>query len=259
MSFIKSLLHSAIVAVSMYSKIPVPYIEWNEKNMRHAICFFPLVGVVIAVLEYVLLRFCAVLFSSDILRSCLMLFIPLAVTGGIHADGFMDTNDALCSYADREQRLAIMKDPHAGAFAVIHLVMYTVLFLGFASIVKSYVWCMIFILSRIFSGISVVTFKCAKKDGTLYSFASKSDRTVSVVIFLFQLVACSAVIVFLEPVSGAVCVCVALIVFWIYHALSLKKFGGITGDLAGWFLCNAELWMTAAFAITPCILRLWKN
>jgi len=38
----------------------------------------------------------------------------------------------------------------------------------------------------------------------------------------------------------------ALAVLWRYHAVSQKQFGGITGDLAGWFLQKAELWMLAA-------------
>ena len=33
-----------------------------------------------------------------------------------------------------------------------------------------------------------------------------------------------------------------------YHAVAQNQFGGITGDLAGWFLQKAELWMLAALA-----------
>ena len=44
-----------------------------------------------------------------------------------------------------------------------------------------------------------------------------------------------------EPVVLA-----ALLVFARYHVVSDKQFGGITGDLAGWFLQKAELWMLAA-------------
>ena len=118
------------IAFSMYSKIPMPQVAWNEKNMRHAICFFPVVGLVIAGLECLLMKWYALFFHSEILRTCLILFIPLWVTGGIHADGFLDTNDALASYAEREKRLAILKDPHAGAFAIIHFAMYILLFAG---------------------------------------------------------------------------------------------------------------------------------
>ena len=38
----------------------------------------------------------------------------------------------------------------------------------------------------------------------------------------------------------------ALLVFARYYVVSDKQFGGITGDLAGWFLQKAELWMLAA-------------
>ena len=42
----------------------------------------------------------------------------------------------------------------------------------------------------------------------------------------------------------------ALLMFWRYHAVSVKQFGGITGDLAGWFLQRAELFMLAALAFS---------
>ena len=44
---------SLAIGVSMYSKIPMPRVEWNEKNMKYAMCFFPLVGVVTGILEVI--------------------------------------------------------------------------------------------------------------------------------------------------------------------------------------------------------------
>lgn len=38
-------LESCLIAISMYSKIPVPQVEWTKEKMSHAMCFFPLVGV----------------------------------------------------------------------------------------------------------------------------------------------------------------------------------------------------------------------
>ena len=35
-----------------------------------------------------------------------------------------------------------------------------------------------------------------------------------------------------------------------YYFVAKKQFGGITGDLAGWFLQRAELWMLAALAVS---------
>ena len=36
----------------MYSRIPVPHFEWKEKDMKHAIIFFPLIGLLVGGAEY---------------------------------------------------------------------------------------------------------------------------------------------------------------------------------------------------------------
>ena len=46
------MLKSIAAAFSMYSAIPMPYIEWDEKTMRYAFCYFPLVGAVLGLCEY---------------------------------------------------------------------------------------------------------------------------------------------------------------------------------------------------------------
>jgi len=46
----------------------------------------------------------------------------VALSGGLHLDGFMDTCDGLGSRAPRERALEIMKDSRVGAFGVIGLV-----------------------------------------------------------------------------------------------------------------------------------------
>ena len=38
----------------------------------------------------------------------------------------------------------------------------------------------------------------------------------------------------------------AAVVMWHYIRTARTKFGGITGDLAGWFMQRAEFWMLAA-------------
>ena len=37
-------------------------------------------------------------------------------------------------------------------------------------------------------------------------------------------------------------------VFARYYVVAKKQFGGVTGDLAGWFLQKCEIWMLAALA-----------
>ena len=52
----------------------------------------------------------------------------------------------------------------------------------------------------------------------------------------------------LIALGGGALVAAALLVLWRYHHVAVKEFGGITGDLAGWFLQKAEFWMLAALA-----------
>ena len=41
-----NLLGSFLIALSMYSKIPVPQVEWTKERMKYAMCFFPLIGLI---------------------------------------------------------------------------------------------------------------------------------------------------------------------------------------------------------------------
>lgn len=123
-------MQSLIIAFAMYSKLPMPRVDWNEKNMRYAFCWFPFVGLVIGLVEwgtFYLLELCR---AGGVLKGAVLTVLPLLITGGIHLDGFMDTTDARSSYGDREKKLAILKDSHVGAFAVIGCGMYLLMSAG---------------------------------------------------------------------------------------------------------------------------------
>ena len=114
---IMKLIRSCIVSFSMYSKIPMPQFKWNDDDMKYMLVFFPWIGAVIGLL-LMLWRYIYSHFGvADICYVCIGALIPIAVTGGFHIDGFMDTMDAFHSYKPREEKLAILKDSHIGAFA----------------------------------------------------------------------------------------------------------------------------------------------
>ncbi len=221
----------------------MPQVEWSEKNMRYAICFFPLIGLVIGALEWCVLYVTGLFEMGDLFRTSLMTAVPFLVTGGIHMDGFSDTSDARHSYQSRERKLEIMKDPHVGSFAVFCCIFYTVLYAGALSEVKltdAFLLAGTFLLSRIFSGIAVTTFPKAKKDGMLRSTADATAKSVKWIL-IAELVLVTAVLLMLDPVSGGIEAAAGLLFFAYYHRLAIREFGGITGDLAGWFVQMTEL------------------
>ena len=242
------------IALSMYSRIPVPSFPWQDSDMAYAVCFFPLVGAVTggccAAWLYVSMKYGA----GDMLRTAVLACIPLIVTGGIHFDGFLDTSDALASYQTQEKRLEILKDPHVGAFAVIRALVFCGIYTGFVSRISlqilpwkaAAVWCSGFVLSRILSGLSVVLFPAAKRTGSLYRFAASADRVRSAAVLMAEGIACMSIMILLSPIPGACMAAAALCSFWYYHHTAVSGFGGITGDIAGWFVCICELAMTVA-------------
>lgn len=59
---------------------------------------------------------------GHLLDSAIVVVLLLALSGGLHADGLIDTCDAVFGHATPERRLEIMRDPRVGAFGVIGFV-----------------------------------------------------------------------------------------------------------------------------------------
>lgn len=123
-----NLFGSLVIAFSMYSRVPMPQLEWTKERMKYVMCFFPLIGAVIGLLNVSVVLGCNALGFRHF-GQILPVVIPILVTGGIHMDGFLDVVDARSSHKDRKKKLEILKDPHTGAFAIIGCGVYLVLYL----------------------------------------------------------------------------------------------------------------------------------
>ncbi len=241
----------------MYSKIPAAQCGWSEENMKYVMCFFPWVGAVIGLLicgwdalaDYLNLR--------DALRNAVLLAIPVAVSGGIHLDGFLDTSDAMSSWRPMEKRLEILKDSHAGAFAILCGSIYFILLYGVldsvrGDLVSVYACC--FVISRSLSAFSVVTFPKASAKGTVAGFSKNAQTRVIQTTSICYILAAAAIMFYIQPVyAGASLAGAALSFLWYYHR-AMKYFGGINGDLAGYFLTVCELAMPALMVAASCVL-----
>lgn len=238
-----NLIGSFVIAFSMYSRIPMPRVDWTEGRMRYALCFFPLIGAVIGAAEIFLFGICEFLGAGGLFRTCLLTALPLLITGGIHMDGYLDVTDARHSYGEREKKLAILKDPHTGAFAIIGLGLYLLLYAGAASeLVMADVRLLpgAFMLERTCSGYSVVTFSKAKKDGLAAEFSRSAEtKVVRVSMAVLALLAVSWMVCW-GHLRGVVTAVTALATFVGYYHFSKREFGGINGDLAGHFLQSCE-------------------
>ncbi len=246
------IIKSFFIAFSIYSKIPVPQFEWKEEDMKYMLCFFPWIGAVIGGCVYLWSILCGQLGIGDLCYILIGAAIPVFLTGGFHVDGFMDTMDAFHSYQTRERKLEILKDSHIGAFAVIMLMAYGLLYLGAFSEIKDRkllgIVCGGFFFARCLSGISVVSFPSARKEGMLHFFASSSQEKIVKAALYLQSALCILFMLLQSVLEGSIVVVTALGAFIYYYCRSKKELGGITGDTAGYFvlLCEESMLVVAA-------------
>ena len=254
------IINSLFTAFLMYSRIPMPNVEWNEENRRYSLCFFPLIGGIIGGLILLWYKICIILNLGGLIFASVCVAVPILVTGGIHLDGFCDVCDAKASCCSRNRMLEIMSDSHIGAFAAIKLGVYLLLQTGiFFEIYEignaelMQICALTFIQSRALSGIAAVIFRCAKDSGTLRQLSKPAHKAITIAVeIFFVLLTCTAMLI-INLICGIGAVVGATLTFLYYRIFSYKMFDGITGDLAGYFLQLCEL-VGPGFAVLACAI-----
>src|SRR5712692_1849748 len=113
-----------VAAIRFLSVLPTPgsalLFDKNETTSRLVIgCeYFPLVGLLLALLLWLLVLLFAHLIPQLALAALLVVALVI-LTGGLHLDGLMDTCDGLFGGRTRERKLEIMRDSHVGSFGVL--------------------------------------------------------------------------------------------------------------------------------------------
>ena len=245
-------IHSLIIAFSTYSRIPMPQVEWSENHSRYVMCFFPLIGAVIGLLLWFWLYLCDILSIGPLLRGAVSALLPPFISGGIHMDGFMDTCDALASWQSRERRLEILRDSHVGAFAVMgccgYLLISAALF-SEADIRSAPLLAVCFVLSRTMSAWVMTVFKSARPEGTLGSLSRMAHRHAVGASSAAYAALCVAAWFLLDAWMAPACAAAAALCLLAYRRMAYRYFGGVTGDLAGWFVQMTELCLTAVIIL----------
>ena len=248
------IIRSIAVSFSLYSRIPMPSFKWEEEDMKHAISFLPLTGAFIGALIYFSTMAYSIVIIPNIAYACILMALPLIVTGGFHMDGFMDVQDAKNSYQPKERKLEIMKDPHIGAFAVISLVVLGLIWFSALIVVMDnrfenlVIYGISFAFVRAACGLTSLKFEKAKKEGML-SMETGNSNNLDVAILTSFLVISGGMILFLDYYVGISFIAVLLLFTVYYHHMCKKNFGGVTGDTAGFYVVAGELLMVVTLAV----------
>jgi len=98
-----------------------------------------------------------------------------------------------------------------------------------------------YVLSRAMSGFAVVVFPAAKESGLVRTFQDRADRQRTGIVMVICALAAGGFMFYVSPPLGGAAVAGAVIVSVYYRLMAMRQFGGVTGDLAGYFLQLCEL------------------
>ncbi len=248
------MLNGLWVALSTYSRVPAKRIKWTDESLRYSLCFFPLVGVIVGAAEFGWLYLAAYLKLGAILTGAVGCAIPLLITGGIHMDGFMDTLDALSSRKPQGEMLKILKDSHSGAFAAMGCAAYLILQSASLSEMPFRETALLsggFVLSRALSAFFVAMLPAARKDGMAKvmkdAAQEKGEAAVMIASVVWVTVFLAAMLLY-APIPALILTGWAVVAI-IWYLRVVRRFGGVTGDLAGWFLMIMELGFALSLAL----------
>ncbi len=213
--------------------------EWTMEGFGRSVLYFPLVGMVIGAFMALIWWLLQDRLSPQLVGLLLVAF-EFLFTGGLHADGFMDTCDGLFSGRDRERKLEIMKDSRVGSNGVVGFVFLTLLKWQFlANLTGEYTLILLFIiptLSRYSLTMSLRLFPYARPEGMGKAFAQYSP-SYTLLVSTFWAVLLLIPFTWLYALFFGVTIALNLL----FNSYITKHLGGLTGDTYGFVIELTEL------------------
>ena len=248
-----NLIRSIAIAFSCFSAIPMPQVQWSEKNMRYMMAAFPLVGVVVGISCWLWHLVCLSLGMGFIMHAIGLVLIPMAISGGIHMDGFADVVDALSSHATPEKKREILKDPHIGAFAAMGIACYLLAEVALVCEIDALslpIACAMPVVSRCLCGFAAVHAHTSSGKGMMASIGGAASSRGVTLVLVALLALASGFMVWQNAIAGIAAITLAVLVLLAVLHMARKEFGGMSGDLLGFYVQVSELTMLAALVCT---------
>ena len=80
-------MKSLIIAFAMYSKFPMPRVDWEKKALSWALCWFPLVGLAVGAVLWLWLALAGWLGFGAVFTAALALDLGRSVGRGVGKEG----------------------------------------------------------------------------------------------------------------------------------------------------------------------------
>jgi adenosylcobinamide-GDP ribazoletransferase len=208
--------------------------EWSASRFGKSVVFFPLVGMVIGMLLLIINHVFGYYLSARMI-AVLLVISGFIITGGLHADGLMDTADGLLSGRSRERMLEIMKDSRVGSGGVmVFVLLVAVKWAVIEDIPANLLPFGLFaapILSRLVLVMAITLFPYARREGMGKLFAEHTSSRDFIYALGLAIVLLLPLMVYHHRV--VVSFVVSLLFGGVFFRYVSSKLGGLTGDVYG--------------------------
>lgn len=209
--------------------------------------WFPIVGALVGGVVAGAWRASGELWTPAV-AAAIAVAVDLAVTGLLHVDGLADSVDGLVPHLDRDRRLAVMRTPDVGGFALA--VVPVVLLLRWAALAGGGVhpWSIVAVwaISRTAVAAVPAVVPYAREQGLAAPFLDGGKPW-----FVLALVPAFAGLGWEQGATGLVGGLVAVLGVVAVVALSRRQLGGFTGDVLGAAIVVGETAALLALAARP--------
>ena len=222
-----------LLALQFLTVIPVKTRSINAKKNAQAMIFFPLVGLILALILSVVNKLLLMMSFPSLSIVMILIVLLVFLTGGLHLDGLADTADAFLSRKDKDGMLKIMRDSHIGVMGVLSTI--TIILLKVALIFSishplRYISLVLMcVLSRWSLVLAMFLFPYAREEGKAKIFIQNINFKIFSLATIITLICAIAV----WQLKGLLISLVAVVSTYIIGRFINKKIDGITGDILG--------------------------
>jgi adenosylcobinamide-GDP ribazoletransferase len=256
--YILAHIEAVIAAFQFLTRLPLPnQLPSSVSILPRSVVYYPFVGLVIGLIVsctgYLLLNVIPVPIIAVLLT-----ILWVALTGGLHMDGLMDTADGLLSHRSKERMLEIMRDSRVGAMGVLAgvfsillkiVLIYALLDQALAYLILGLVIATIW--SRTFTVVAIVRYPYAREGQGLGQLVQSAKHKHAVGATLLACMLTLSLLLITDFASWPLALIytllvlsIALIIGIVIAARISRQLGGLTGDVYGALIEVTEIgWM----------------
>ncbi len=231
----KSVFEDFLLMIQFFTRVPIKKnLPCEPKNFKQGVVFLPFIGLLIGAMQYGIVYMFKANLPSSILAAMVVL-LPIMITGGLHIDGLGDTCDGFFAFTqDKHRIIEIMKDSHAGTFAICAIIGDILLQYGAMVYLidqeSAHVFLVIIMFSKLFVLVTGLLGVPAKEAGSGNLFVGNMSWVIFMISVMYSVLIGSFVIGF--GVS-LILLFSGLIGTLLFYWLCFAKIEGVTGDTFG--------------------------